>query len=344
MADFVSNFLEGLRERRNREERQAQFVEQVRQFEAQRAARMFEFNANRALQLQQLDLQRQQEQRQQRRQDFADALAIADLQAEGKAEEAIEGLDVPGPVVEAPSGERLRILPPEERAERQFQLDIGLARNRINSMLNMIGELGGEEARRSAEALFKDPRVIAETVFDVRLGNQPVPQSFAGAIIRDLENKVARQEITREEATQEYKKLLRQQQESGRPLIPGPGGQLTFPQTFEQQANQLVENTAASIRPLVGELTGMTAEQIVGNPEQAIVKLTEALKTRELPTAVQPFIPVVVQQLIKDIVNLNKKSSGRDRDSVFDVIRSRQQEGGVGSNLTPEQRRSLGMQ
>lgn len=329
MADFVSNFLDGLKERRLREERQAALAEQTRQFERQQAARMFEFNAQRAAQQAQFNFNKQQAERQNKRQEFQDTLSIADLISQGVADESIEGVDefAGGQTIESPSGQRIRLLTPEERATRKFQLDMGIAKNRIDQGLEMIGEIGGEEARAEAEKLFKDPRVLAQTLFDVKLGNQPaVPQNFQAAIIRDTEQAVSEGRVSRNDATKTYQKLFTQGQAAAAPKVVGPEGQLTNPPTFDQQRKSMVNKIANTIRFSAtgpNSLSGLTPEQVIAQPEEAAQKLYNSvikamingtfpgrqgqkLDQKTIET-IAPQIQEAVLAVIEDIKNINKK-------------------------------------
>lgn len=354
MADFVSNFLDGLRERRQREDMQSAKAEQVRQFQQQQAQHMFEFNANKALANKQFEFNRQQAERQQKRQDFQDTLSIADLVSSGKADQAIEGVDefAGGQTVESPTtGQRIRLLTPEEQATRKFQLDMGLAKNKIDQGIQMIGEIGGEDARSEAEKLFKDPKVLADVVFGVKLGNQPaIPQNFQAAIIRDTEQKVTSGEISRQDATKVYQKLYTQGQASEVQRILGAMGGVAPQESIQQQ-----DVTAADIiRDIAPGLAGMSIDEIVANKEDAIKQVRGGiLDAAESNTG--PFNPAssvrldkdlirsraasIARRIVEDIIQLNKKPAGKT--SILGEI-GKAVGTQPGSNLTPEQRKNLG--
>lgn len=354
MADFVSNFLDGLKERRRREDLQAARAEQTRQFEATRAAQMFEFNANRARQQQALDLQRQQEQRLQEREDRQELIQALDLQATGKAAQLDATSEFEDQQGFELGGQRLRLTTPEEQAKRKFQLDVGMAKNRISEMSKFMAEVAGPEGAAEVDRLFKDPRVLMETVFDVKAGRQATMPSSINAAVTQLEmeklNEPGSWSQAKETTLKEFKRLMSQQSTSEVQRILGAMGGLAPQESIQQQ-----DATAADvIREFAPALAGLTIDEIIKNKEDAIKLLRGGLidaiqqgqgpfssdaAVRLNPETIMQRIPSISRRIIEDIIQGNKKTE--TKKNVLETMRDGQP---TGSNLTPEQRRSLGMQ
>lgn len=292
MADFVSNFLEGLQQKRQREDQQAARAEQVRQFEMNRLQRQREFDTENRLAQQRQAIDQARFKREGERQDLQDRMSAANLISQGQAEQSIAGLDenVPGRVeLGNLGGLDVTLLGPEERSDRETQLLVGNFKNRVNLAAQQIEQEQGPEAAQQFKAQIMTPTNIAQ-ILGVKSPERDRPLQSANQFFAEgLAEKVRNKELTLDQAMKKAQEFNDMRRASEIARVPGAlGVETTQPASFQ------AEELSLRLAPFARQISGITPELAREDPSEAARQiaagLIDAKQRRVGPFAAgQPF-------------------------------------------------------